>query len=648
MTAERVTVITLTYRRPDDLREAIPLLLDAISDHPSAELLVIDNDETPSAAETVGRLADPRVRYVHEPRPGIAAARNRGLDETRDSDVIVFIDDDERPQPGWLNALLELRRASGAEAVAGPVVSQFADELDPWIVAGGYFDRLRHPTGTSIPVAATNNLLLDRAFVDRTGLRFDEAFGLSGGSDSVFTRNLVRSGARILWCDEAAVVDVVPKSRANRDWVTRRAFRMGNTQARSRIHVATGTRVVAERLLAFGQGLGRVAVGGARYLRGKATRSQVDQSRGTRTFLRGAGMLLAAVGYKYFEYRRPKANPGSADGELRVLMSFRPPTRTTNPYIVQLFRVLRVTPGVAVSSFSWRRALLEHWDVFHLHWPETLWASPSALRRRAKQALVLLLILKIRLTRSAVVWTRHNLASHETQDPVAQFLINRFERATAWFVLLNDQSSAPRGARSTVIPHGHYVDWFADLVKSDRVPGRLACFGLIRPYKGMEDLLEAFEALADPASSLVIGGRPTDAPTAARLTGLARADTRVTLILRFLEDPELVRLVTEAELMVFPYLELHNSGAVLVALSLARPVLVPRNAVTEALRAEVGQEWVRFYEGPITPRALGEALAAVSGVGATGVPDLGRREWADAGQRHAEVYRSAVGAVRGA
>lgn len=301
----RVTVVTLTYRRPDDLREALPLLAAAIGRHSAADLLVVDNDTEPTARQLIEEFGDPRVRYVHEPRPGIAAARNRGLSETVDSEFIVFIDDDERPQPSWLENLLALQRSTGAEAVAGPVVSEFTGDLDPWIAAGQFFVRRRHPTGTELEVAATNNLLLVGNFVQRNGLRFDEAFGLSGGSDSVFTRQLIKDGGRIVWCDEAIVVDRVPASRATRDWVVRRAFRMGNTEARSQIHIATsGIGRLRERVLALVRGAGRVVMGGFGYLKGRLTGSLETEARGYRLLVRGTGMFLAAFGYAYFEYRR--------------------------------------------------------------------------------------------------------------------------------------------------------------------------------------------------------------------------------------------------------------------------------------------------------------------------------------------------------
>ncbi len=195
--------------------------------------------------------------------------------------------------------------AHACTGVAGRVVSTFDVEPDPWITAGGYFDRLRHPTGTTVPVVATNNLLVNVAALRRWGVRFDEEFGLSGGSDTVFALEVSRHGGRFVWCDEAVVVDVVPAARLTRRWVVRRAFRSGNSGARAAAHVCTGA---AERLgvrsIWAGRGMVRLAGGGARLLIGVLARDVRARARGVRTAVRGAGMVSGALGHVYSEYAR--------------------------------------------------------------------------------------------------------------------------------------------------------------------------------------------------------------------------------------------------------------------------------------------------------------------------------------------------------
>ena len=269
----------------------------------------MDNDLEPSARDVVAAwsVANP-VRYVHEPRPGIAAARNRVLDECAGSDAVIFIDDDERPGDGWISALVDTWRQHGSTGVAGPVISRFGEPLDPWIAAGGWFARLRHPTGSEVPVVATNNLLLDVAEVRRLGVRFDEEFGLTGGSDTVFALQVVRAGGRFVWSDEAAVVDVVPPARATRRWVVRRAFRSGNSGARAAVRVADpGPRRWATRVRFAGRGTSRLVGGLARGALGLVRRDVGGRSRGLRTGARGAGMVAGAFGYVFAEYARGDA-----------------------------------------------------------------------------------------------------------------------------------------------------------------------------------------------------------------------------------------------------------------------------------------------------------------------------------------------------
>ena len=312
--AETVVIAVLTYRRPQDIALALPrLAAQAVGartpDAPAAaRVLVVDNDPDASAREAVHAAAaqtPARIDYVHEPRPGIAAARNRALREAAEERLLVFIDDDEVPSEGWLNHLLGTYRRTGAAAVVGPVISEFAAEPGPWVQAGDFFRRRRLPTGTEVDVAATNNLLLDLQRIRALGLEFDERFGLSGGSDTLFTRSLATRGGRMVWCDEAVVVDKVPHGRLSRGWVLRRALRSGNSASRVSLELSRdGIHNLGVRLRLLGPGTVRLAGGGLRYLAGVLSRSLPHEAKGLRTAARGLGMVSGALGYVYSEYRR--------------------------------------------------------------------------------------------------------------------------------------------------------------------------------------------------------------------------------------------------------------------------------------------------------------------------------------------------------
>ncbi|MCZ2817752.1 glycosyltransferase family 2 protein [Modestobacter sp. VKM Ac-2984] len=313
-TPSSVTVAVLTFRRPETLAALLPELVEQaaeVAGGGGARVLVVDNDPAGSGRRIVEDAVwtgspGVGVDYVHEPTPGIAAGRNRALAESDGSEFLVFIDDDELPHPGWLRHLLATQRDSGAAAVAGTVTSRFPAPLPTWIAAGGFFDRRRLPTGTPLDVAATNNLLLHLPRVRAAGLRFDPAFGLSGGEDTLFTRQLAAAGGALVWCAEAVVTDVVPVERARPEWVLRRAFSSGNSVTRVALVLARGRR---GRLVARAQGWTaggvRVLGGAARWALGVVTADVRHRARGARSAARGAGMLAGTVGHAYQEYGTP-------------------------------------------------------------------------------------------------------------------------------------------------------------------------------------------------------------------------------------------------------------------------------------------------------------------------------------------------------
>jgi GT2 family glycosyltransferase len=292
---ESVVVAVLTYRRVDRLGRLLPLLIEQAA-VVRADVLVIDND--PAGSARAAAVAH-RVRYVHEPRPGIAAARNRAMAEAGDAAAVVFIDDDELPGANWLALLVAAWREWSCAAVSGPVRAEFAAPASRWVQASGAFDRRRRPSGTVVDGAPTNNLLLDLRTVREFGLAFDERFGLTGGEDTMFSHTLRRRGGQIRWCDEAEVIEPVAPERAGRRWVLRRSFRAGTTWAAMELALAQGGPL-RTRLSLTGRALARIAAAALRLL----SPWLEHRARAEVEIVSCAGMLLGAYGRTFAEYRR--------------------------------------------------------------------------------------------------------------------------------------------------------------------------------------------------------------------------------------------------------------------------------------------------------------------------------------------------------
>ena len=113
--ARATVVVPTAMSRPEQLRSCVQALTEL--DHPDYEVIVVDNRPAGAPPADV-----PGVRVVRETRPGISAARNRGLEEAT-GEIVAFTDDDVEVDRRWLRVLGErFARAPELAAVTGLVV----------------------------------------------------------------------------------------------------------------------------------------------------------------------------------------------------------------------------------------------------------------------------------------------------------------------------------------------------------------------------------------------------------------------------------------------------------------------------------------------------------------------------------------------
>jgi len=302
---------------------------------------------------------------------------------------------------------------------------------------------------------------------------------------------------------------------------------------------------------------------------------------------------------------------------------------------------LERTDGVDVLTFSWKSALRADYDVFHVHWPENLAKGSTPLKSLARRMFTRVLLFRLRLKRIPIVRTMHNIDRPEGRSGSEYRILDQIDRQTALVIRLNALTAVPGSLPSETIPHGHYRDWFASYPKAEAVRSRLAFFGLVRRYKNVAHLV-AVHAELPSEYTLTVAGNPSTADLVSEIDASRAGNTRVELDFHFLTDAELVSVVTESELVVLPYTEMHNSGSVLTSLSLGRPVLVQDNAVNRALAEEVGGQWVQRYTGELTAEDILSATRGIRTIPPGSLPDLHLRDWTGVGRRHLDAYRRAL------
>jgi glycosyltransferase involved in cell wall biosynthesis len=193
------------------------------------------------------------------------------------------------------------------------------------------------------------------------------------------------------------------------------------------------------------------------------------------------------------------------------------------------------------------------------------------------------------------------------------------------------------GAEIAVIPHATYAHYRGGACRHEHDDCNLLFFGIVRPFKGLEDLVRAFELLADENPSryrLTIVGETWEGwSLPAELIAASRHADRITFVNRYVSDDEVDAAFADADLVVLPYHRSNQSGPLHVAMNYGLPVVV--TAVGGLI------ESVQEYEGavlvePGEPAALAAAIDRAQ-------PLVGRRfadprGWDQTARRYLDLF----------
>lgn len=228
----RLTIAICTFRRPDRLARLLATLAEqrAEARGQTVDVLVVDNDPDRSAR---GPAEEYGATYAAESRPGVAYARNAALRLVpAEADALVFFDDDQLPDPGWLAALVACHIDDPTSLWSGPVQGETFPDPPAWARDYWPWRRAEQVDGASLAAAGAGNLLIPRRVLDRSDCGFLAEEFPRVGEDTELTSRLVGAGVSLRYAARAGAHEDVPVDRRTVSWVLDRAAASGATNAR--------------------------------------------------------------------------------------------------------------------------------------------------------------------------------------------------------------------------------------------------------------------------------------------------------------------------------------------------------------------------------------------------------------------------------
>jgi glycosyltransferase involved in cell wall biosynthesis len=347
-------------------------------------------------------------------------------------------------------------------------------------------------------------------------------------------------------------------------------------------------------------------------------------------------------------------------------LAFFPDWRGGNPFLSMLFgRLADVGATAEPVTDLWEHlptaTASDDPGVLNLHWTGPVLARSGGPGRAAERVEELAGQLdRFQAAGGRLVWTVHNVLPHDARLVDSHIALCRLlaDRADLVHVLteatLHETEPHYRldPARAVVIPHSSYVGIYPHGMARGRARSRLGldgwhrvltCLGMIRPYKGIDRLLDAFERppLDAPDLRLLVAGTPGSGKAVTPLVSRIRRTPRVVSEIGRVPDRQVQVWMKAADLAVLPYTAVLNSGSLLLAETFGLPIVAPR---TGALAEREGRTHVRLF-GPDDfedvlptavrdlvddPRGAAAAHASALAEAEANPPDLMARRFAEA------------------
>jgi glycosyltransferase involved in cell wall biosynthesis len=298
-------------------------------------------------------------------------------------------------------------------------------------------------------------------------------------------------------------------------------------------------------------------------------------------------------------------------------------------------------------------------QVIHFHYIQQFYAYEEMYARLRWVIRFARNLLAARAMGYRTIFTLHNLHPTQELQPAWTDRLGHWAAANLTDRIIVHCQAAKKALSETygrqrevyVIPHPNYIDAYPNQISRPEALLRLGLteedfvflfIGGIRPNKGVEALITAFQNLQEDHLKLIIAGKSSGPDE--YLTGLQRtasSDLRIRLADQFIPDEELQIYLNACNVVVLPFARILTSGSLILALSFGRPVVAPAiGCLPETLSTESG---ILYEPGNSKDleRALRDCLSLnLAEMGAAGRRSMQKATWAGMAIETRKVYLS--------
>ena len=300
-------------------------------------------------------------------------------------------------------------------------------------------------------------------------------------------------------------------------------------------------------------------------------------------------------------------------------------------------------------------------DILHLHALPPVRYSPRDLARLWLNFRRLQVLRRIGIR---IVLTVHDLAAHETASYSGDLYYGHVISRLADALIVHSESSRailrrawnlPDTSRIHVIPHPNFIDYYENRLGRDESRALFSFhddevvflfLGLLRPYKGIDDLVAAFRSIRNRKVRLIIAGEPLTSGNGRRIAQSIRGDNRIRLFPGFVARDDVQIFMNASDAVVFPYRRVFTSGAALLAMSFGKACVATNvGPLCEVLGVNGG-----LFCAPHDPDSLKGALikatcfnSALAGIGEHNLARAKEWSWNNMAGRTASLYHELMG-----